>query len=87
MTEDFINSIFPFIGSIFVLFNIKEIIKDKEVKGVNLYTYLFFYTGYCWNIYFMYKLEQWYSFFGGILLFTFNLIWLLLAVNYKIKQK
>jgi predicted membrane protein len=83
MSTDLINSLFPFIGCIFVMMNIKQLYKDKSVKGIFLLSPLFFYIGQAWNVYFMYDLQQYYSFIGGGLLTMFCFIWFGMAVYYK----
>lgn len=80
---DLLNAFFPFVGCFFVILNIKKLYQDKEVKGIQWYSPLFFYTGQLVNVYFMWNLNQVYSFIGGALLVSFSLTWWSMMIYYN----
>ena len=80
---DLLNAFFPFVGCFFVILNIKKLYQDKEVKGIQWYSPLFFYTGQLVNVYFMFYLNQWASFIGGLLLYIICMVWFCMMIYYN----
>ena len=81
--NDLINGSFEFIAGLATWINIKQIIKDKQLKGYNLKVFIFFTIWGFWNLYYYPSLNQWISFIGGISIMIANTIWIILAIYYK----
>jgi hypothetical protein len=87
IVPDFINGSLEFIGGLFWWSNVKRLLKDKTIQGVNWSTQAFF-TGWgVWNLYYYPTLHQWASFTGGIFLVLGNGTWVTIAVYYERKNK
>ena len=84
---DGINGSYEFIGGIFLALNCWRLYKDKQVKGVSLFTAAFFATWSWWNLYYYPSLNQWLSFSGGLLLGIMNALWVIMAIYYERKRK
>ena len=80
--NDLVNGAFETCGFFFILPSIIRLVQDKEVKGVSLIHAGFFWIWGLWNLYYYPSLNQQFSFYGGILLFTANTIWIVLLVYY-----
>jgi hypothetical protein len=69
--SDFINGLFEGLTVIFIVLNIKAILKDKKVRGFTLIYVVFFFTWSVWNLFYYFSLKQPISalsvFFGTIL--------------------
>ena len=85
--QDVINGLYELFGAPFIVLSILRLLKDKAVKGVDWRAVAFFSTWSMWNLYYYPHLEQWASFFGGILIAIVQLIWLVLMIYYIRKEK
>lgn len=81
---DIINGSFEFIGALFQCVQVRQIIKDKEVKGVHWLPISFFSLWGYWNLIYYPSLNQWFSFTGGLLLAIITSIWLVLIFKYSV---
>lgn len=86
ITPDIINGSFEFFGGILYIINVRRLIKDKEVKGVSWVPVMFFTFWGFWNLYYYPSLNQVFSFVGGIVIVSVNLLWLSLVFYYKFKS-
>jgi hypothetical protein len=59
---DIINAMFELGGLIAILFSIRQVLKDKQVKGIHWATVALFATWGFWNLFFYSGLAQWFSF-------------------------
>lgn len=82
LTPDLVNGSFELLGALSIANNIRQLIKDKLVKGVSLWSTCFFTSWGLWNLYYYPHLDQMYSFGGGVALCITNVIWLVLARKY-----
>ena len=82
MTLDQFNSIFPFIACISPILNIRELLRDKVVKGIHWATSIT-YTGQISGIYFMYTLHQWYTMAGAATFFVLSFTWYCMMIYYN----
>ena len=82
---DLVNGTFELLGAAFTLINVKQIIKDKQVKGVSVIPVVFFTLWGVWNCFFYPLLNLWLSFTGGLSIVIINAIWLFLFFKYKKK--
>ena len=82
LSPDIINGSFECLGALFLLINIRQIIKDKSLNGVHILPTIF-YTGWgFWNLYYYPSLDQWFSFIGGMAIVIVNAAWVSLAIYY-----
>lgn len=84
---DLVNGLFEIVGGLTQVLNIRQLMRDKQVKGVSWPVTGFFTAWGLWNLLYYPHLEQWFSFFGGILLVLTNSIWLALLMYYRKKDK
>lgn len=82
MTNDLINGGFELVGAFFIFMNVRQILRDKTVKGVYWPATAFFAAWGLWNLFYYPSLDQWISFSAGILIFGFNLVWIWLTIYY-----
>lgn len=82
MSADLVNGLFELVGGVFLTFNLRRLWLDKEVKGVSIPVTVFFLTWGAWNLFYYPYLDQWLSFFGGLLLELANVAWVCLAVYF-----
>lgn len=85
MSPDLINACFELATGILLFLNSYKLIKDKVVKGVHLLPLMLITTWGFWNLYYYPHLDQWFSFWGGVVLVVANMLWFGLIVYYKLK--
>ena len=86
-TPDLINGLFEIIAGLFLLQNCWRLYKDKEVRGWSILSQAFFTSWSYWNCYYYPGLNQWLSFFSGILVCVANTLWTTMAIYYTRKNK
>lgn len=84
---DFINGSFELAGGLATWFNVRRLLRDKQVKGVYWPIWILMTVWGFWNLYYYAQLGQWCSLLGGIALAFGNLIWVVLAAYYGRKNK
>ena len=84
--SDLYNGLFEMISGIFATTNIYRIVKDKQVRGISVLPMAFFTMWGIFNWWFYPHNDLWFSFFGGLLMSTVNLIWVALFFYYKRKN-
>lgn len=87
VVADLINGTYETMGGILLFLNCIRLYKDKEVKGISIFTTAFFASWGFWNLVYYPHLHQWLSFYGGILVVTANTTWVAMAFYYKRKSK
>lgn len=80
---DIVNGSFEVVGAIATWANVRRLIVDKRLQGVNWYSMAFFAAWGLWNLVYYPHLNQWASFVGGVLLVSGNLVWVALALKYR----
>lgn len=80
---DLTNGAFEFFGALAITLSIRQVLKDKLVKGVSWAHIAFFASWGIWNLYYYPSLGQWASFGAGALVCAVNLIWLALLLYYR----
>jgi ABC-type transport system involved in cytochrome c biogenesis permease subunit len=83
MIGDLINGTFESLGSVFILFSIIKLHKEKQVKGVDYKHIAFFTIWGIWNLYYYPSLNQRLSFIGGILIVIANVVWVSQIIYYS----
>lgn len=81
-TNDLINACFEAAGAVMVLNNCRVLYKDKIVRGVSLFTTVFFTAWGLWNVYFYPVLGQMFSFYAGMCICAANILWIGLMMHY-----
>lgn len=82
MLPDLINGLFEFCGGLMIFMNVRQIWKDKAVKGVHWIPTMFFTAWGFWNLFFYPHLHQWLSFSGGLCIVIGNTAWVILMLKY-----
>jgi uncharacterized membrane protein YfcA len=85
-TPDLINGLFEFIGGLSVLNNCRILFRDKQVKGVSIFSTVFFTSWGFFNLWYYPSLDQWMSFAGGLIICVANALWIFLAAHYRIEN-
>jgi hypothetical protein len=83
MNNDMINAFFEFGGGIAILNHCRVLYKDKQVNGVSVLSTIFFTAWGFWNVYYYPSLNQWVSFYGGLIIAAANFLWVSLLIRYS----
>ncbi len=76
MTPDLINGLFEAGGAVTLCLNVRALWRDRGISGVHWGPVAFFSAWGLWNLIYYPSLHQWFSFAGGLLVVTINLVWL-----------
>lgn len=82
-SADFVNGLFEFVGGLSICMNVRQILRDRKLRGVSLYATGFFTAWGWWNCYYYPSLGQWLSFAGGLFIVSANTVWIILALRYR----
>ncbi len=85
--SDLFNGLFEGFAGMFILLNIIQLNKDKQLKGVSAISIVFFTIWGLWNTIFYPMNGLFYSFIGGLFVAALNLIWIIQILYYKRKLK
>jgi hypothetical protein len=83
LLPDLINGAFEMFGGLFVLNHCRALYKDKMVRGVSIVSTIFFLSWGLWNLYYYPHLEQWASFYGGLVIALANVLWISMMIYYS----
>lgn len=83
--HDAINAMFEGGGALFLLLNVRRLLRDRSVKGVSLITTSWWTLWGFWNVYFYSAVQTPASFWAGIAVVIVNALWLGLAVYFARK--
>lgn len=83
ITPDIINGLFEVAGGVAIFGHVRAILRDKAVRGVSWTAVLFFTAWGYWNLFYYPHLDQWFSFFGGLLIVAGNTLWIALILKYR----
>ena len=81
--SDFFNGCFELLGAAFTLLSVRQLLKDKEIKGMHWGPVVFFTSWSLFNLWFYPDNKLWWSFSGGVALAIVNSWWLFLVWYYK----
>ena len=84
---DLINGAFELTGGFVCWLNVRRLLRDREVQGVDWRVSAFFSSWGFWNLFYYPSLHQWASFFGGTALVIANTTWVVLALRTIRRQK
>lgn len=76
MTADLANGLFEAAGAVFLGLNVRQIWRDKEIKGVHWAPTVFFTAWSTFNLWFYPSQGLLWSFWGGLSIAIVNAIWL-----------
>lgn len=82
MSPDAINGLYELLGGFFLWRNVRQLHREKQVKGVSAVSTAFFASWGVWNLYFYPHLGQWFSFLGGLNIVVANLVWVGQMIRY-----
>lgn len=80
---DLINGAFEACGALALCANIRQLLKDKQVRGIHWGSTIFFTSWGLWNVFYYPHLGQWASFAGGLFIALANIVWLVLRIKYR----
>lgn len=83
MTPDLINATFELLGGAFVALSVRRLWIDRSVKGSSPWTIAFFFLWGGWNLFYYPHLDQWLSFYGGLVVVLANGLWLVLFWRFR----
>jgi uncharacterized membrane protein YfcA len=73
--QDLVNAGYESIGGLMIFLHCLALYRDKEVKGVSVFATVIFTSWGYWNLYYYPHLNQWASFFGGVVIVLANTLW------------
>jgi hypothetical protein len=82
LSPDQINGLFEVVGGLFALLNVRRVLRDKAVAGVSWVAVGFWSLWGFWNLYYYPHLDQWMSFYGGLMLVGANTTYVALLLYY-----
>jgi hypothetical protein len=85
MTADLINALFETLAGFFILLSIRQLYKDKRVRGLSVIHVTFFWLWGVWNVFYYPHLGQPASLVGAVLVLLTNTIWTAMLIYYKRK--
>lgn len=83
MSPDIVNGLFEALGSLFILNHCRVLFRHKQVRGVSVLSTAFFFSWGAWNLFYYPHLEQIWSFAGGALLASANLLYVAMLLHYR----
>lgn len=87
MNVDIVNGLFETGGAFFTWMNAWKLHKDKEIRGVYWPITAFFAAWGLWNLVYYRALEQYFSWYAGMLLVVGNIAWVAQAVWFRRKKR
>lgn len=81
--NDLFNGLFEAVGAVFVWLDVRQLYRDKIVRGVYWPARVFFAAWGLWNLYYYPSLQQIWSFTGGIALVAGSIAWFALFTWYR----
>ena len=84
---DIVNSSFEGAAALFILNNCRILYRDKILRGISILSTVFFTLWGGWNIYYYPSLNQWASFWGGIVVTCVNVWYVGMMVYYNKKEQ
>ena len=84
---DLVNGAFELTGGAVCWLNVRRLLRDRKLAGVDWRVSGFFSAWGFWNLLYYPSLHQWASFAGGIALVIANTTWVVLALRTIRRQK
>jgi hypothetical protein len=83
VTADLANGLFEALGAVFLGLNVRQIWRDREIKGVHWAPTVFFTTWSTFNLWFYPSQGLWASFWGGSVIAAMNCAWLASLFHFR----
>lgn len=83
MLPDLINASFEAVGGVFVFNHCRVLWRDKKIAGVSKLSTAVFFAWGVWNLFYYPSLDQWMSFYGGIIIVAGNCLWLGMMIYFS----
>jgi hypothetical protein len=80
---DLVNGLFEGLGAALILMNVRQLRRDRVVRGVHWAPTVFFAAWGLWNLFYYPHLSQWLSFAGGCGIVAANAWWLVLVWRFR----
>ncbi len=80
---DLVNGAFEFFGGAVNWLNVRQLLRDKKLRGVSKIPAVVFTSWGIWNLFYYPHLDQWLSFTGGLVIVGANAVWVALAWRYR----
>lgn len=80
---DAVNGMFEAVAAVLVWGNVRALLRDKQVRGVNLRVNVWYCFWGCSSLAYYWNLGHWISFSGNSMILLANLVWLAMAVYYR----
>lgn len=84
---DLINGFLEAVGGFFVAFSIIKLHREKIVRGISAVHVGFFSAWGVWNLFYYPHLDQWLSFYGGIVLALTTWVYLGQIIYYNLSDR
>jgi uncharacterized membrane protein YfcA len=80
---DLFNGLFECGAGFAAYLNCWRLFQDKEVKGIAVGSIVFFTLWGAYNLFFYPAKDLWWSFYGGLVVFSGNVLWIVLLIYYS----
>ena len=86
-SPDLTNGIIESIAGVMQWTNVLALYRDKQVRGMNLWSVAFYCGWGLWGAWYYPNLDQWWSAVGNFVILSSNLAWLWLALKYTAAER
>lgn len=83
MLGDVGNAAFELGGALLIWLNVRQLLRDRQIRGVFWPVNLFYTLWGMWNLYYYPSLGQWLSFYAGLGVVLGNAAWCALAWRFR----
>lgn len=83
MNPDVVNGWLEFVGGMATWMNVRRILHDRQVRGIDWKSVLFFWSWSVWNLYWYHSLQTPWSLAGAVWMFSANTTWLALLWRFR----
>lgn len=87
MLVDQITGGFQFFASIFIMLNIRALLKSREMKGISLLTIVFYNLWDFWGVYMFYRIGNSYSMWTAVAITVVYTTWSCLVFYFTLSSK
>lgn len=84
---DLVNAGLEAGASLFMLLNVRRLLRDKVVRGTDWRVMAFFTMWGGWNLFYYPVLGQWFSFYAGVSIAVANAVYLYLMLYYILQER
>ena len=84
---DFVNGMFEFVGAMLMWLSVRQLARDRMVRGVHALPVAFFAAWSIWNLFYYPHLWQWWSFAGGVFMALANVTWSVQMIYWALRER